>query len=108
MPEFIVGSNGCQDNQEEEERDWDEILDQSDSSSDGEEYDRESATNQRRRRRHKPVKLNEKGETPLHRACIDGNLKKVKSLLDQAPEQINARDYTGWLPIHEASNHGYV
>lgn len=26
---------------------------------------------------------NEKGETPLHRACIEGNLKKVQKLIEQ-------------------------
>ena len=26
---------------------------------------------------------NEKGETPLHRACIEGNLKKVEKLIEQ-------------------------
>jgi len=25
---------------------------------------------------------NEKGESPLHRACIEGNLRKVKLLID--------------------------
>ena len=27
--------------------------------------------------------MNEKGESPLHKACIDGNLKRVKLLIDQ-------------------------
>ncbi len=48
--------------------DWDVILETD--SSDGEEYDRESTSAARRPRRNKPVKLNEKGETPLHKACI--------------------------------------
>lgn len=28
-------------------------------------------------------KSNEKGETPLHRACIEGSLKRVQLLLEQ-------------------------
>ena len=29
------------------------------------------------------LQLNDKGETPLHKACIDGNFKRVKVLIDQ-------------------------
>ncbi|CAG5130406.1 unnamed protein product, partial [Candidula unifasciata] len=50
---------------------------------------------------------NEKGETALHRACIDGNLKKVKSLVAEG-HPVNPRDFCGWLPLHEACNHGHV
>eukprot|EP00058_Branchiostoma_floridae_P019181 XP_002604670.1 hypothetical protein BRAFLDRAFT_94832 [Branchiostoma floridae] len=50
---------------------------------------------------------NEKGESMLHRACIDGNLKLVKSLVEQG-HPVNPRDYSGWLPLHEACNHGYL
>ncbi|KAJ0008990.1 hypothetical protein NQD34_016405 [Periophthalmus magnuspinnatus] len=51
-------------------------------------------------------KRNEKGETSLHRACIDGNLKQVQYLIDQG-HPVNPRDYCGWTPLHEASNHGH-
>lgn len=51
-------------------------------------------------------KRNEKGETSLHRACIDGNLKQVQYLIEQG-HPVNPRDYCGWTPLHEASNHGH-
>ncbi|XP_071174589.1 tonsoku-like protein [Mytilus edulis] len=47
---------------------------------------------------------NEKGETPLHRACIEGNLKKVQKLIEQG-HPVNPRDHCGWIPLHEAANH---
>ncbi|GAB1610966.1 hypothetical protein Ahia01_001383500, partial [Argonauta hians] len=52
------------------------------------------------------VKRNEKGETPLHRACIEGNLKRVELLIKQG-QPVNVRDFCGWLPLHEAANLGY-
>ena len=42
-----------------------------------EEFDR----GDRQRGRTKRVTRNEKGETPLHRACIDGKLSKVIDIL---------------------------
>ncbi|MEQ2188558.1 hypothetical protein GOODEAATRI_016316, partial [Goodea atripinnis] len=51
-------------------------------------------------------KRNEKGETSLHRACIDGNLKQVLFLVEQG-HPVNPRDYCGWTPLHEACNHGH-
>ncbi|XP_071086168.1 tonsoku-like protein [Haliotis cracherodii] len=59
----------------------------------------------RRRVQTKP-KVNEKGETPLHRACIEGNLKKVSTLLEKG-HPVNPRDYCGWIPLHEAANHDH-
>ncbi|XP_063780800.1 tonsoku-like protein [Pseudophryne corroboree] len=50
---------------------------------------------------------NEKGETVLHRACIEGNVKLVQSLLDKG-HPLNPRDYCGWTPLHEACNHGHL
>lgn len=52
------------------------------------------------------VTKNEKGETQLHRACITGNLAQVRRLIDQG-HPVNVRDHAGWLPIHEAANHGF-
>ncbi|CAG9860437.1 unnamed protein product [Phyllotreta striolata] len=51
------------------------------------------------------VKRNAKGESQLHRACIEGKMPVVKHLLDQG-HPVNVRDHTGWLPLHEACNHG--
>nr|XP_054749639.1 tonsoku-like protein [Lytechinus pictus] len=78
-------------------------MSDSDSCSD-EEYDRPSASE--RVRRNKFSKLNEKGESLLHRACIAGNLKQVKKLIEQG-HPLNPRDYCGWTPLHEACNYGY-
>ncbi|TSO25206.1 Tonsoku-like protein [Bagarius yarrelli] len=50
---------------------------------------------------------NEKGETALHRACIDGNLKQVHYLVEQG-HPLNPRDHCGWTPLHEACNHGHL
>ncbi|ESO83101.1 hypothetical protein LOTGIDRAFT_169742 [Lottia gigantea] len=52
------------------------------------------------------IKKNEKGETPLHRACIENNLKKVKKLIEQG-HPVNPRDNSGWIPLHEAANYNY-
>uniref|UniRef100_A0A672TI44 Uncharacterized protein n=1 Tax=Strigops habroptila TaxID=2489341 RepID=A0A672TI44_STRHB len=50
---------------------------------------------------------NERGETPLHRACIEGDLRRVRLLLQQG-HPVNPRDYCGWTPLHEACNHGHL
>ncbi|MPC13791.1 Tonsoku-like protein [Portunus trituberculatus] len=92
--------------EEEEEEDDDVDLDLeyfSDSSNEAENLDK---PRQSRQRKSFAIKRNEKGETPLHKACIAGNLKMVKKLLQQN-HPVNLRDNCGWLPIHEAANHGY-
>ncbi|KAL5293261.1 TONSL family protein [Megaselia abdita] len=52
------------------------------------------------------VKKNLKGETQLHKACIEGNLPLAKKLIEQG-HTINVRDHAGWLPLHEACNNGF-
>ncbi|KAF2354786.1 Ankyrin repeat-containing domain [Trinorchestia longiramus] len=52
-------------------------------------------------------KVNYFGETPLHKACINGDLAKAKYLVKQG-HRINIRDKAGWLPLHEACNHGHL
>uniref|UniRef100_A0A665WJR5 Tonsoku-like protein n=1 Tax=Echeneis naucrates TaxID=173247 RepID=A0A665WJR5_ECHNA len=100
------GSDGEED--EEEEMDNSEPLDDSDvvlsdSDDDLEGYDK-LVTGRRKAGRWN--KRNEKGETSLHRACIDGNLKQVLYLVEQG-HPVNPRDYCGWTPLHEACNHGH-
>ncbi|CAL1526385.1 unnamed protein product, partial [Lymnaea stagnalis] len=73
--------------------------------SDGDQVNIEAAATSRKK--SKLARRNEKGETPLHRACIDGNLKKVKSLIAEG-HPVNPRDHCGWLPVHEACNHGHT
>ncbi|KYM99255.1 Tonsoku-like protein, partial [Cyphomyrmex costatus] len=53
------------------------------------------------------IKRNEKGETPLHVACINGDIGAVEKLLSSG-HSTNVRDHYGWSPLHEAANHGYV
>ncbi len=71
---------------------------------------------------------NERGETPLHLACIKGDITTVNNLIDQGAD-IDAIDNAGiiiiiiiviislllflltikgWTPLHEACNHGHV
>ncbi|KAK5857492.1 hypothetical protein PBY51_010734 [Eleginops maclovinus] len=93
---------------EEEEMDNSEPLDDSDvilseSDDDLEGYDKMVSG---RRKALRWNKRNEKGETSLHRACIDGNLKQAQYLMEQG-HPVNTRDYCGWTPLHEASNHGH-
>ncbi|XP_023211235.1 tonsoku-like protein [Centruroides sculpturatus] len=60
----------------------------------------------KRSRKKLDSKRNDVGETPLHRACIEGNLKFVKHLIENG-HIVNPRDNCGWIPLHEASNYGY-
>ncbi|CAH1399483.1 unnamed protein product [Nezara viridula] len=63
----------------------------------------------RTRVRHKGTleKKNEKGETPLHVAAINGNVGLVKRLIEQG-HRVDVKDYSGWTPLHEACNHGHL
>ncbi|XP_014276725.1 tonsoku-like protein [Halyomorpha halys] len=63
----------------------------------------------RTRVRHKGTleKKNEKGETPLHVASINGNVSLVKRLIEQG-HRVDVKDYSGWTPLHEACNHGHI
>lgn len=65
-----------------------------------------SGTIPRKRRCGFTVKKNAKGETRLHEACINGNYKIAKILIDQG-HALNVRDNAGWLPLHEAANNGH-
>ncbi|KAM6363097.1 SMC5-SMC6 complex localization factor protein 1 [Pluvialis apricaria] len=49
---------------------------------------------------------NTKGETALHRACIRNKVGRLIQLLSFPGTDINAKDYAGWTPLHEACNHG--
>ncbi|KAM4875325.1 SMC5-SMC6 complex localization factor protein 1 isoform 2-T3 [Thomomys bottae] len=51
-------------------------------------------------------KTNLKGETALHRACINNQVEKLKLLLSLPGVDINVKDNAGWTPLHEACNYG--
>ncbi|KAM8960804.1 SMC5-SMC6 complex localization factor protein 1 [Pelodytes ibericus] len=49
---------------------------------------------------------NAKGETALHTACKNNKVKKLIMLLSIPGADINVKDNAGWMPLHEACNHG--
>ncbi|KAG8191202.1 hypothetical protein JTE90_011885 [Oedothorax gibbosus] len=66
-----------------------------------------TSSNRPKRQPKKPeVKRNAKGETPLHKACIDGKFNEVRKLVE-CGHALNVADFGGWMPLHEASNHGH-
>ncbi|KAM4688804.1 tonsoku-like protein [Discoglossus pictus] len=79
-------------------------LSQSDNEDDLEGYEKSVPG---RRRVNRWNRRNEKGETVLHRACIEGNAKQVQCLVEKG-HPLNPRDYCGWTPLHEACNHGHL
>ena len=50
------------------------------------------------------AKRNCKGETPLHRAVISGNVERTRELLQYDDVDPNAEDNAGWTPLHDACN----
>ncbi|XP_071479433.1 SMC5-SMC6 complex localization factor protein 1-like [Diadema antillarum] len=59
----------------------------------------------------KNISVNRKncrGETPLHQACIKGDVERVRELLASPFIDVNAQDNVGWTPLHEACNHGNI
>ncbi|XP_015595253.1 tonsoku-like protein [Cephus cinctus] len=66
-----------------------------------------NSRNNRRLQRGIVVKRNEKGETQLHVACINGNVTNVEKLLEGG-HPTNVKDNCGWTPLHEAANHGHI
>ncbi|XP_030076066.1 tonsoku-like protein [Microcaecilia unicolor] len=103
--------DGIRESSEEEELENSEPLEESDlelSESDEEEDpEGHEKTVSGRRKINRWNRRNEKGETPLHRACIDGNLKQVQYVMEKG-HPLNPRDYCGWTPLHEACNHGHL
>lgn len=51
-------------------------------------------------------KADELGNTPLHEACIRGDMKRAKALIEQGHD-VNPQDNAGWIPLHECCNHGH-
>ncbi|VDN18749.1 unnamed protein product [Gongylonema pulchrum] len=59
-----------------------------------------------KRRIPKVHKKNERGETPLHVAARKGEHRQCKKLI-QDGALVDARDYAGLTPLHEACYHGH-
>ncbi|XP_045142634.1 tonsoku-like protein [Echinops telfairi] len=98
--------------EEEEEEDSSEALEASDpelseSENEDPEEDEELRGCRGQRRVNKWNRRNDMGETLLHRACIEGQLRRVQHLVKQG-HPVNPRDYCGWTPLHEACNHGHL
>jgi len=47
-------------------------------------------------------------EKPIHHAAYEGDLKKVKEIIDRDPDQINVQDAQGFTPLHLASGKGHI
>lgn len=43
----------------------------------------------------------------IHKAALDGNLTKIKKLLDQDPNLVNAIERAHWTPLHFAARQGH-
>ncbi|NIS71741.1 MAG: hypothetical protein GTO12_23250 [Proteobacteria bacterium] len=50
------------------------------------------------------------GADKIHEAVRDGDIDKIKTLADENPEMVNAKDNNGWTPLHHAAalGHGEV
>ena len=47
-------------------------------------------------------------EKPIHHAAYEGDLEKVKEILDKNPNQINVQDVQDFTPLHLASGKGHI
>ena len=47
-------------------------------------------------------------EKPIHHAAYNGDLEKVKEIIDRDPNEINVQDSRGFTPLHLASGKGHI
>ncbi|MFC1781558.1 ankyrin repeat domain-containing protein [Planctomycetota bacterium] len=47
-------------------------------------------------------------EEPIHKAAYEGDLEKVKKIIDRNPNQINVQDAQDFAPLHLASGKGHI
>ncbi|KAM5280683.1 tonsoku-like protein [Ctenodactylus gundi] len=116
LQELSVPKEEEEDDEEEEEEASEDLeaseleLSESEDDADGSqepEEDEEWRSCLGRRKANKWNRRNDVGETPLHRACIEGHLRRVRDLVKQG-HPVNPRDYCGWTPLHEACNYGHL
>ncbi|XP_006879288.1 PREDICTED: tonsoku-like protein [Elephantulus edwardii] len=112
LEELSVAEHGEEEDEEEEEEGDSEALEtselelsESEDEAPGEDEELQGCLGQRRA--SKWNRRNDMGETLLHRACIEGQLRRVRDLVKQG-HPVNPRDYCGWTPLHEACNHGHL
>ncbi|XP_048214841.1 tonsoku-like protein isoform X3 [Perognathus longimembris pacificus] len=118
LQELSVAKDEEKEEEEEEEAEASEALDTSElelSESEDDttglsqplEEDEELLGCLRRRQVNKWNQRNDMGETLLHRACIEGHLRRVQDLVRRG-HPLNPRDHCGWTPLHEACNYGHL
>ena len=89
----------------DDDEDDDRLIQEEMEFSDSEEEQEGETSCTARSKRTSTFKRNEKGETVLHVAAIKGDYNLAKTSLEKGVS-IDARDYCGWQPLHEACNHG--
>ena len=52
--------------------------------------------------------VNSMGQTPLHWACMGGDLRCIKAVLAKGKAQLNVQDKDGYFPFHAAAQHGHT
>lgn len=45
---------------------------------------------------------------PIHKAAYEGDLEKVKEIIERDPNQINVQESEGFTPLHLASSKGHI
>ncbi|XP_049710042.1 tonsoku-like protein isoform X3 [Elephas maximus indicus] len=110
LQELDVAKDG-EEEEEEEEEDSQALeaseVELSESENENPEEDEELRGCLGQRKMNKWNRRNDMGETLLHRACIEGQLRRIQDLVKQG-HPVNPRDYCGWTPLHEACNHGHL
>ena len=43
---------------------------------------------------------------PLHFACRYGTFDMVQTIIEKEPQQVNAKNYDGWTPLHHCAGLG--
>jgi ankyrin repeat protein len=60
------------------------------------------------RHMNSPVTKSDAGRTTLHDAAAQGNIEKVKNIINKSDINLHKRDANGWQAIHEAARAGSI